>query len=282
MGITIGSNITILDKNDTVQYEMACFDISEDEDKTIYYFQSIDTNGKMEEMEISEDIFNLLNWQESPIPRFFRFDKISDIIENYHNMSQLDLKGFSGCYDKDNDVNSVSLYLSNNSLYIEIICFGVFYPHRIDKEHYFLRKKKNIPFIYIKESNKIADLHLNEENKIFFIPPSRISSYNMNDISCWSGEDYFNKLAVPIHPLLKEPIERIITLDGYGVEFESNIDPNLKWQFNLSSYNLDMICIFDHKNIRCLEFFDNGILIDTRGYENVKIFTFIKNLKSYT
>lgn len=276
MDIMVGSNITLLNKNNNIEYEMACFDIVNIHNENIYYFQSVDKNGNMEVIKIPENILNLLNWQESPISRFIRFDKISDILENYHNLNQLDLKGFSGYYDKKtNLVNSVSLYLSNNNFYIEIICFGCLYPYTINHNHYFSSKKENIPFIYVKESNKISELHLNQENKLFYL--STYNLYKMNDISCWSGKEYLDKLVFPIEKFsltTPEIIQKSITLEGYGVEFKPNIS-----SANYS-YTDNMILIFDHKSKDCLKFYDNGILIDTSWYEKTDIFTFIKNIKT--
>lgn len=276
--IQINDNITILNQNNEVECEMACFDIQEEDDKYVYYFQSVDKNGKMEVLEIPQNIFKLLNWRESPITRFVRFEQISDILENYHNMSQLEVKGFTGCFnDKTRIMDSVSLYLKNNSIYIEIICFGTLYPHVNDNYSYFMRNGETIPFIYIKETDKVMDLHLDKENKMFYLIPDDYS-YKMKDISCWSGKDYTDKLVFSFRSnnfMTTAQAKNFITLDGFGVEFETVGNYSL----NKPSYTDNMILIYGHHNYCCNKIFDNGILIDTDWYNKVSKFEFLSELK---
>ena len=69
--------------------------------------------------------------------------------------------------------------------------------------------------------------------------------------------------------------KNFITLDGFGIEFETVGNYSL----NKPSYTDNMILIYGHRNYCCNKIFDNGILIDTDWYNKVSKFEFLSELK---
>ena len=278
INIKSGDSITLLDNDSNIYKEMICFDVGRELNQRVYYFQSVDKNGLMQIDKIPESILNVLNWKESLIPRFFAFEEISDILELHQNLSQLDFKGFTASYFNilgGKNIESIILYLKNNNLYLEIICFGNITTNYKRYNHFFKDRSENIPYIYVKETNNISELHLNDENKMFYLFNNQIDSFQIKDISCWSGKDYLNKLVIPSNYVPN--IQQEITLDGFGVEFCVNHAFNMKKDLKGES-----ILIFGHHNVNCLDFFDTGILVDEAWYldKPVNSLSFVRGLKN--
>lgn len=273
--IQIGTCITILDKNNDVNKEMVCINIEENRTDTILEFQSIDLFGRMHLEKITYDIFNLLNWNYSPIPKFRKIESIMDIFEIYNKYDSLEFKGCTALFksiDKTIPLfDTIALYFSCDNKLMELICFGKMLPYESGiKTNPFEKNNKQIPYIYVNETIESNQLHFKTINNKKFYEVLYINDIQIEDISLWSGQDYAKLKNFDIN------FDKSMTLDGYGICGIQSVNDNFLSMFGIKE--TFPFLIIEHKNDQSRKYLNTGIIVNTSNFNEISYVDFLKNL----
>lgn len=279
MSLRIGTCVSVFDKTGELFKEMILLDTKIFRNIKTLTFQSVDKWGNMRIEDIEQETFNLLNWIESPIPKFCKIDSLIEVFEKYNMHGELDFKGATAIFESylDNGTpafDSIALYFMCEDTVIEIIGYGrisKYEKHKIT--NVFLDENKKIPYVYLNDTKQKNELHLlRKNNRKYFYTPLDIGELSMEDIACWSGEDYLKSF----DEIENLSMQNDFTLESYGIACKAFVQDAFLTMFGLNHVNVFIIT--DHENAESRKYIDRGIIVNRDYFTSVNENEFINNI----